>query len=182
MEGYTDKNGFYLTELPSDKILKIIGSKLEYLNASKDISTRNLLFKENENTITINVVLVLEKIYTDKEINLKNIYYDYDKWDITEVSKPALNDLVVILNDNPQIDIQLSSHTDCRGTAEYNEDLSQKRAQSVVDYLIGKGIEIRRLVAKGYGESQLVDNCLCESCNEEQHQANRRTTFKIIKR
>ncbi|MBK9733522.1 MAG: OmpA family protein [Saprospiraceae bacterium] len=182
MEGYTDLNGFYLTELPVDKALKIIGSKIEYLNASKDITTKNLLFKENENSITINVVLVLEKIYADKEINLKNIYYDYDKWDITEVAKPALNDLVVILNDNPQIDIQLSSHTDCRGTTEYNEDLSQKRAQSVVDYLIGKGINGQRLVAKGYGESQLVDNCLCESCTEDQHQANRRTTFKILKR
>nr|HMU05560.1 OmpA family protein [Saprospiraceae bacterium] len=62
------------------------------------------------------------------------------------------------------------------------EELSQKRAQSVVDYLISKSISSSRLIPKGYGESLLIDNCLCESCTEEQHQTNRRTTFKIVKR
>jgi outer membrane protein OmpA-like peptidoglycan-associated protein len=182
VEGYTDNNGFYFTEIPKDKSLKIIGAKLDYLNATKEISTKNLVFPTDENTLTINTELILDKIYADKEINLENIYYDYDKWDIKDEAKPTLDALVKILIDNPQINIQLSSHTDCRGTEEYNEELSQKRAQSVVDYLISKSISSSRLNPKGYGESLLIDNCLCESCTEEQHQTNRRTTFKIVKR
>ena len=65
---------------------------------------------------------------------------------------------------------------------EYNIVLSQKRAQSVVDYLISKNIEAQRLIAIGYGETQLIDKCVCETCTEDQHQVNRRTTFKIIKK
>lgn len=181
-EGYADNNGFYFTEIPKDKSLKIIGAKLDHLNASKDISTINLVYPLNENSVTINTELILNKIYAGKEINLDNIYYDYDKWDIKNEAKPTLDELAKILIDNPQIDIQLSSHTDCRGSESYNEELSQKRAQSVVDYLIMKSIVSTRLIPKGYGESSLIDNCLCELCTEEQHQTNRRTTFKIVKR
>ncbi|MBP6234620.1 MAG: OmpA family protein [Saprospiraceae bacterium] len=181
-EAYSDKNGFYFTQAPEGKTLKIIGARLGYLNASKISDTRNILFKEGETSKTISVELILDKIYADKEINLKNIYYDYDKWDIKDEAKPTLDDLVKLLNDNPQINIQLSSHTDCRGTDEYNIVLSQKRAQSVVDYLISKNIEAQRLIAIGYGETQLIDKCVCETCSEDQHQINRRTTFKIIKK
>nr|HMU03610.1 hypothetical protein [Saprospiraceae bacterium] len=110
VEGYTDNNGFYFTEIPKDKSLKIIGAKLDYLNATKEISTKNLVFPINENSLTINTELILDKIYADKEINLENIYYDYDKWDIKAEAKPTLDALVKILIDNPQINIQLSSH------------------------------------------------------------------------
>jgi len=181
-EAYSDKNGFYFTQVSEGKTLKIIGARLGYLNASKTIDTRNITFKESETSKTISIELVLDKIYTNKEINLKNIYYDYDKWDIKEEAKPTLDELVKLLNDNPQINIQLSSHTDCRGTDDYNIVLSQKRAQSVVDYLISKNIEAKRLIAIGYGETQLLDLCVCEICTENQHQINRRTTFKIIKK
>lgn len=181
-ESYSDANGFYLSEVPLDKVLKVTAAKLGYLNASANIDTKNIRFNEGEITKTINIDLVLDKIYADKEINLSNIYYDYDKWDIKAEAQPTLNALVKVLEDNPQIKIQLSSHTDCRGDDAYNENLSQKRAQSVVNDLISKGIDINRLIAKGYGESQLVDVCPCESCTEEQHQINRRTTFKILKK
>ncbi len=179
-EGYTDDKGFYYNSLVEGKEFKIVGAKLNYLTASSNISTKNIIFKDNETTKTINVELFLDKIYVNKEINLKNIYYDYDKWDIKEEAKPTLNQLSALLNDNPRIKIQLSSHTDCRGTDEYNVILSQKRAQSVVDYLIAKGIDEKRLIPVGYGESFLIDNCLCENCSEDQHQTNRRTTFKIV--
>ena len=94
--------------------------------------------------------------------------------------RPTLNELATVLNQNPGIKIQLSSHTDCRGKANYNENLSQKRAQSAVDYLITRGIAPERLVAKGYGKAQPAVDCVCGRCTEEEHQANRRTTFKII--
>lgn len=180
-ELYTDVNGFFYTEVPLNKQITFTGAKLNYLNSSKTISTSNIEFG-NEDARTINLELELEKIYLDKEINLENIYYDYDKWDIKEEAKPTLDKLVQLLQDNPQINIQLSSHTDCRGEDQYNETLSQKRAQSAVEYLISKGIKPERLVAKGYGESLLTISCICEQCTEAQHQANRRTTFKILKR
>ncbi|HRB69629.1 MAG TPA: OmpA family protein, partial [Chitinophagales bacterium] len=75
---------------------------------------------------------------------------------------------------------QLSAHTDCRGSDVYNQTLSQKRAESVVQYLISKGISTNRLTAKGYGETMPIETCVCEKCNDEQHQINRRTTFKIV--
>ncbi len=181
-ESYTDGNGFYFSAIPLNKQIKVIGAKLGYLNASAMVDTKNLSFSEGETIKTINVELVLDKIYTDKEIHLRNIYYDYDKWDIKKEAEPALNELVKILTDNPQINIQLSSHTDCRGDDMYNLELSQKRAQAAVDYLIAKGVAPSRLIATGYGESQLIDLCACEKCTESQHQLNRRTTFKILKR
>ena len=180
-ETYTDVNGFFYIEVPLNKDITFTGAKLNYLNSSKTISTSNIDFGESDSK-TLNLELELEKIYIDREINLDNIYYDYDKWDIKAEAKPTLDKLVQLLNDNPQINIQLSSHTDCRGEDLYNETLSQKRAQSAVEYLISKGIQPERLVAKGYGESLLTITCICEQCSEEQHQANRRTTFKILKR
>ncbi|MBC7883907.1 MAG: tetratricopeptide repeat protein, partial [Saprospiraceae bacterium] len=90
VDGYTDQNGFYFTQIDSEKLLKVIASKLDFLNASKEFTTKNLVFKEGENTLTINIELLLDRIYTDKEINLSNIYYDYDKWDIKDVAKPTL--------------------------------------------------------------------------------------------
>lgn len=180
-EAYADNNGFYYAEIPFEKRMKVIGAKLEYLNASANMSTEKIVFGKDENSKTINLELVLDKIYTDKEINLDNIYYDYDKWDIKNEAKPTLDNLVKLLADNPQIKIQLSSHTDCRGEDQYNIDLSQKRAQSAVDYLVLNGTSATRLIAKGYGESQLVENCICEQCTEQQHQKNRRTTFKILR-
>jgi outer membrane protein OmpA-like peptidoglycan-associated protein len=179
-EGYSDGKGLYYHVVPENKVLKVVGSKLNYLTASTFVDTRNVVFKEDENTKTLNVELNLEKIYRNKEINLKNIYYDYDKWDIKEEAKPTLDQLFGILKDNPRIQIQLSSHTDCRGTEAYNVELSQKRAQSVVDYLVAKGIDSKRITPIGYGESSLIETCECEKCTENQHQINRRTTFKII--
>ena len=177
----TDGNGFFVSEVPNNKDLKIVGAKAGYLNAVQTFSTKNLSFDSTSNTTTINLKLSLDKIYEDKEIIIDNIYYDYDKWDIKEDAKPALDYLAGLMKDNPQIKIQLSSHTDCRGDEAYNLELSQKRAQSVVDYLINKDIPASRLVAKGYGESMLLETCICEKCTEQQHQTNRRTTFKIVK-
>jgi len=111
---------------------------------------------------------------------LENIFYDYDQWAIRDDAKPSLNNLSNIMKANPSIRIQLSSHTDCRGTDEYNLDLSQKRAQAAVDYLMSVGIPAKRMEPHGFGESSPAVICECEKCTEEQHQKNRRTTFKII--
>ncbi len=176
----TDGNGFFVTEIPEKMALKVIAAKAGYLNAVQNVSTYNLFFDTLSRSTTINLSLILNKIYEDKEIILDNIYYDYDKWDIKDEAKPALDYLAGLMKDNPQIKIQLSSHTDCRGDDAYNLELSQKRAQSVVDYLIEKGISSLRLIPKGYGETMRIEICICEKCTEKQHQINRRTTFKIV--
>lgn len=141
----------------------------------------------------------------DKPIELPNIFYDFGKWDLRPESMVSLDKLVETLNDNSNVTIELMSHTDSRDTEEYNLDLSQKRAQSVVQYLIEKGIAPDRLSAKGYGEStpKVVDESIAEQnaflkvgttlaeqfintlATEEQkeiaHQINRRTEFRVLR-
>lgn len=120
-----------------------------------------------------------------KELNksfvLENIYYDFDKWDILPESEIELNKLVRIMNDNPGIKVELGSHTDSRGSDSYNRWLSQKRSDSAVGYIIGKGISSSRIIAKGYGETQLVNRCSNGvKCSAAEHRRNRRTEFKLI--
>jgi peptidoglycan-associated lipoprotein len=137
----------------------------------------------------------------NRAIDLPNIFYDLAKWDLRPESKVSLDGLVETLNDNPTIVIELGSHTDFRGSDSDNLSLSQKRAQSVVDYLIENGIETERLVAKGYGEtvpkvldaavgSFAVGTVLNEAFINKQgtkelqelaHQQNRRTEFKVLR-
>jgi outer membrane protein OmpA-like peptidoglycan-associated protein len=119
----------------------------------------------------------LDQLILEKAIVLENIYYDLDKAEIRPDAALELDKLVKILTDNPAIRIELSSHTDSRSSDAYNLDLSQRRAQSAVDYMVSKGIAADRLVAKGYGETQLI---IKDAKTEEEHQTNRRTEFKVI--
>ena len=151
-----------------------------YLNNSAKFTSKGLGKDPANPTQKFEVEIVLDKIYKNKEITLDNIYYNYDKWDIRSDAEPTLNKLAETLAENPTIKIQLSSHTDCRGKDDYNATLSQKRAESAVNFLISRGIAAERLVAKGYGESQPAVVCDCAKCTEDQHQANRRTTFKVL--
>jgi outer membrane protein OmpA-like peptidoglycan-associated protein len=135
---------------------------------------------------TISVVIELERVTKGVAIKVENIYYDLDKWFIRPDAAKELDKLVKILLDNPTIEIELSSHTDCRATIKYNATLSSKRAQSAVDYIASRGVSINRMVAAGYGESHLINKCACEDkivvpCTDEEHQENRRTEFKILK-
>jgi peptidoglycan-associated lipoprotein len=122
--------------------------------------------------------LLLNEIVKEKPIVLENIFYDFDKADIRSDAALELDKLVQVLNDNPTISIELSSHTDSRGSDIYNQDLSQRRAQSAVNYIISKGIDRNRITAKGYGESRPV---VRNAKTEEQHQLNRRTEFKVVR-
>ena len=116
-----------------------------------------------------------------KEYDIKDIYYDYNKWNIRKDAAKQLDKLVTLLNNNPNFKIELGSHTDCRGSEEYNQKLSEKRAQSVVKYCTMRDIDPARLTFKGYGESVPKSNCICEKCTEEQWQMDRRTVFKLMK-
>ncbi len=117
--------------------------------------------------------------YLNREISLKEIYYDFDNANLLPESKYTLDKIVMLLSSNPTIKLEFGSHTDSRGTVEYNQQLSDARAKSVVDYLIGSGIGRNRLSWKGYGKSNPV---VKHAVTEEEHRLNRRTTFKIIER
>lgn len=123
----------------------------------------------------------LKPVKKEAAIKLPEILYDLDKADLRPESRDSLNGLIQTLKDNPNITIELMSHTDSRGTAKSNIDLSQRRAQSVVDYLISQKIDPTRLKAKGYGETKLLNKCKDGvTCTEEEHQRNRRTEFRIL--
>ncbi len=176
----TKDDGSFELELDFEKDYYFFGSKEGYLNNDERFSTRGIA-KDPKNPVQeFELEILLDKIFKNREIVLDNIYYDFDKWDIREDAKPTLNELARVLAQNPTLNIQLSSHTDCQGNPNYNQSLSQKRAQSAVTYLVSQGISSERLTAVGYGENSLLIDCQCQRCNDDEHQANRRTTFKIL--
>ena len=130
------------------------------------------------NDIQLPVTLTLNKIILAKAIEVKDILYDYNKYDIRPDAAIRLDTLVQTLMDNPKISIELSSHTDQRGKDAYNMKLSQQRAQAAVDYIVSKGIEKARITAKGYGETRPL---VLKPTTEEEYQRNRRTEFKVTR-
>jgi len=117
----------------------------------------------------------------DDVIKIDNIYFDYNKASIKEASFPALDVISDYLKKNDQIRVELSAHTDSRGSSSYNLKLSDKRAKSVVSHLIKNGIAPSRLIGKGYGEKKLVNKCANNvTCTDEEHQENRRVEMKVL--
>ncbi|MBK6834574.1 MAG: OmpA family protein [Bacteroidetes bacterium] len=111
----------------------------------------------------------------------EKLYYAYGDYQVDDAGKKVLDKVIKIMKDNPQITIELSSHTDSRSTDEFNMQLSKKRAQSAVTYIAGNGVNKNRLKAIGFGETKLKNKCGNDvSCTEEEHAVNRRTEFKVI--
>ncbi|HEY9117237.1 MAG TPA: OmpA family protein [Roseivirga sp.] len=183
----SSRGGSYSFPIDPEKNYFIIGERQDYFTTRKIFSTIDqgipqdeLVERFTEKVFTEDVAL--EPIILEKAIVIPNIYYDLNQAEIREDAARELDKLVQLLNDNPNVKIELSSHTDSRAGNDFNLDLSQRRAQSAVDYLVSQGIARDRLVAKGYGESQLINGCddaNADSCTEEQHQENRRTEFKV---
>ncbi len=112
---------------------------------------------------------------------LVHLYYDFNQPTVSEESRPELEKLLRTLQENPELLVEISSHTDARGSDDYNLDLSQRRADAVVNWLVGHGISRERLTGRGYGETKPVNRCTNGvSCSETEHQLNRRTEFRII--
>lgn len=112
---------------------------------------------------------------------LKNIYYDLDKFFIRPDATRELDHVVALLKEYPKMQIELRSHTDSRATDAYNLQLSENRARAAMDYIVSRGISPTRLVAKGYGETEILNGCVDGvNCTENEHQLNRRTEFRIV--
>ncbi|MGC9342501.1 MAG: OmpA family protein [Bacteroidales bacterium] len=197
IETQTNNDGSFRFMLQPNTDYVFIASSEKYLNGKERETT-----KGREKSTDFQATIYLSPV--DQVIEIDNIFYDFARWDLRPESMVSLDNLVETLNDNPNVTIELMSHTDSRGADEDNMLLSQRRAQSVVDYLISKGIAAERLEAKGYGESQpkVVDEQIAEEYpflqigqeltqefieslpedqQEQAHQVNRRTEFKVLR-
>jgi outer membrane protein OmpA-like peptidoglycan-associated protein len=163
--------GKYLVTLPSGKNYGIAVKNPGYLFHSE-----NFDLPEGTEFQEFNLDIELKKMEVGNSVVLKNIFFDFNKATIRPESANELNRLIKLLKDNPGVKIELGSHTDNMGSDDYNLKLSDSRSQSVVEYLVAKGIAAGRLVAKGYGESKPIGS----NDTEAGRQSNRRTEFKIL--
>jgi outer membrane protein OmpA-like peptidoglycan-associated protein len=172
----TDENGNFILKIDTNESFELQAKKIAFYKGYTHTHSFGMTRSD-----TLEVELLLDPVILNLAIRLDNIYYDYNKWDIRSDATVELDKMVKILQENPEINIELSSHTDVRGNDKFNMDLSQKRAQSAVDYIISKGIDASRIYAKGYGESVVLNRCKNKvKCTEEEHQLNRRTEFKVV--
>ncbi len=183
----TGNDGKFLFRVYENENYTLIGETDGYLvkrqlysMKGKSVPLESL--KELVTNITLDTILVLDRLEKNKVFVLNNIYFDLDKYDIKPEAARELDKLVELLNDNPEIKIEMSSHTDSIASREYNITLSQRRAESTVNYLVKKGIDPQRLVAKGYGEDRpIARNTNPDGTdNPDGRQRNRRTEFKIL--
>ena len=172
---------------------RVITSKEGYISDTIELTTNGIIDDQN---IRKKVILeklpeldpepelpefTLETVTINEAIRLNNIYYDFEKWDILPDAELDLNAILELMNEYDDMVIELSSHTDSRGTTPYNEDLSQKRAQSAKNWLVDKGVSEDRIKAVGYGESTILNRCVNGvRCTDDEHRFNRRTEFKIL--
>lgn len=162
----------YKVECDTEYILQ--ASKDDFDPASANVA------KTKSGKVAINLELEpVEVIVTDKEVLLNNVYFEYNKSNITAQGASELDKLVKVLNNNPQMKIFVKAHTDTKGSADYNLKLSDQRAQATVQYVISKGINKDRISGKGFGFSEPKVNC--QECTEEQDAQNRRSEFLIVK-
>jgi outer membrane protein OmpA-like peptidoglycan-associated protein len=166
-----ESGGSYKQDIPGLGWYVLTSVAEGYLNATDSIQAVD----ENQTSLVKN--LVMTPIEVGLTVRLKNIYFDFDKTTLKEESFVELNKVVDFLNQNPHISIEISGHTDSKGSDEYNLNLSQGRSQSVVDYLIGQGIAANRLQAHGYGETKPIDT----NDTEEGRANNRRVEFTVLK-
>ena len=181
----SDKDGRYVFNVECGKTYNVRAEKTEYTTKEQNVT----IAKETGKT---DLPFVLEKkgcVVTIGDdlgrcFGIKMIYFDLDKHFIRKEAELDLEKILDVMKQYPNMKIDIRSHTDCRQTVKYNLVLSDRRAKSTIAWLVTKGVDKSRLTGKGYGESQLVNDCGCEptnksNCTEEQHQANRRSEFII---
>lgn len=174
--------GKYLVSLPGGKNYGIAVRKDGYLFHSE-----NFVIPDESGFRQYNKDADLKKVEVGQSIVLRNIFFDLDKYSLRPESVNELERLLKLLNENPTMHIEISGHTDTRGSAEHNQELSHNRAKAVVDYLVAHGIDASRLTYAGYGETKPIISdaeiakMKSPTEREEAHQQNRRTEFKITK-
>jgi outer membrane protein OmpA-like peptidoglycan-associated protein len=167
-------DGSFQVVLPYDKNYSIRATADHFFAISENLNLDSLVkagYKE------IHKDLYLVPIEVGQVVRLNNVFFDFDKWNLRPESFVELDRVVKLLNENPAIEIEMTAHTDSRGSDEYNITLSDNRARSVMNYLLSKGIATSRITSKGYGETKPV----ATNDTDEGRQLNRRVEFIILK-
>ncbi len=185
-ETKTNFEGRYAIEVPCNKVVKMIAAKPNYASDEKTVETTNDNggeIKDVNFELSNYDDLVVKKQGVEK-VDVKPIYFDYDKYDITPLAIEELAKVVFVMKKFPNIRIKIESHTDSRGKDSYNLKLSDNRAKSTRDYIISQEIDPSRIEsAIGYGESRLINKCKNGvKCTEDEHLLNRRSDFIIIQK
>ena len=184
-ETTTDSSGNYSFEVKCSNSYSVRAIKTEYSPKELKISIPTTT---GETKLDIQLESSVCKVAVGDDLGkcfgIKMIYFDLDESNIRKEAALDLAKILDVLNQNPTMKLDIRSHTDCRQTAKYNMALSERRAKATIAWLVSKGIDQSRLTGKGYGESQLINDCGCEptnqsNCSEEQHQMNRRSEFII---
>jgi len=174
----SDAKGEFTTPVEPNSRYSVVAEKKGFFSNTVEISTATI---QPNGSRYVELEICITETECNTAIRLDNILYDLDKFYIRADAKPELNRVVQFMKDNPEVRIEMSSHTDSRASHGYNQTLSQNRAKAAVDYIISQGINRDRLVAVGYGETQLLNRCKDDvPCTEAEHQLNRRTEFKVI--
>ena len=172
VSGATD--GAFKIVLPFDKNYSIRATADHFFAISENLNLDSLVkagYKE------IHKDFYLAPIEIGQVVRLNNVFFDFDKYDLRPESFVELDRVVNLLKENPAIEIEMSAHTDSRGSDDYNFKLSDNRARSVREYIISKGIAAKRIVSQGYGETKPV----ATNETDDGRQLNRRVEFKILK-
>ena len=175
----TKEDGSYMfTKIDCENNFTVVASKEDFKDAQKEVKTIDV----NNKLISVN--LTLESLIIENQIVINPIYFDFDLSNIREDAEYELEHIVSVMKNHPKMVIKIESHTDSRGTKEYNKRLSSNRAISTRDYIISRGIASNRIKsALGFGESQLLNKCddaNQNKCSKEEHQKNRRSYFYIL--
>jgi len=189
----TDETGSFRFSLLPEKKYKVIGEKEGFFTLTEEFETdRGRMEKDITLSFEIDEIVASDEgtgsgnpkdgsATAAKVYEIGDIYYDYDKSDIRPSAQPALDKLAKLLKDNPAVKIEIHSHADSRGGDSYNMNLSNRRAQSVVNYLVKAGVSKANLSSKGFGESQPVNKCIDGvECSEAEHKENRRSEFIVV--
>ncbi len=180
----TDEKGSFKYYVKPDKNYSMTVTKSNHLAQTTKFNTKGMDAK-NSGEIPIKISmpeLVSPSLDEGKSIELTNVYYNYNDATLRPDALKDLRPLLAVMKQYPEIEIELGSHTDSRGTDPYNQELSQRRAESVKSYLVNNGVVPRRIKAVGYGETHLRNSCSNDApCSEEDHQRNRRTEVTITK-
>ncbi len=174
----SDTQGKFIYQLDAQSDFTVVANQQGRYSQTELVSTKGL---DRSKTLYVTLKLGVCELTSNSQWVLKNILYDFDKSNIRPDAAIILDNVVSVMKQNPSLKIELSSHTDSRGNDKYNLELSQRRAEAAVNYLVANGIERNRLIAKGYGETKLLNRCANGvNCSEEEHQANRRTEIKVL--
>lgn len=176
LQNHTTTTQAITTKLNCETTYNLAASKEGYENGSHTIESS---VEGGDLAINIELQPIKAPIITETQVVLQPIFFKFDKSDITPQGASELDKLVTVMTDNPDMIILVKSHTDNKGTDEYNKDLSNRRAQATVAYVVSKGISEARIFGKGFGKSDLKVNC--NPCTQEEDSQNRRSEFMIVR-